>query len=132
MSTGYRPAVITQDKSISVTLGAIVKIPCSIDNDWVLTWYQQKPGDGPKFLLVIENQRASGLPSRFTSSGTEAPPSIYTSTECWQKTRQCITVVDISVINGLVPYTKTYHSTKVDYKRLHAASERILCCFGLS
>lgn len=63
--------MITQEKAMSVKPGDNVKISCKSDasGDWVLAWYQQKPGQSPKFLLADSN-RASGLPSRFTYSGS--------------------------------------------------------------
>lgn len=56
---------------MSVKPGEHVKVSCRSDasRDWVLTWYQQKPGKSPTFLL-FDSTRASGLPSRFTYSGS--------------------------------------------------------------
>ncbi|XP_060727783.1 immunoglobulin lambda-1 light chain-like [Tachysurus vachellii] len=66
--TGLKALVLTQEKAISVQVGQNVKILCSpSEGSWGLTWYQQKPGQSPKFLLV-DSTRASGLPSRFTYS----------------------------------------------------------------
>ncbi|XP_062378728.1 immunoglobulin lambda-1 light chain-like [Sardina pilchardus] len=71
---GLEALVLTQDKSTRVQLGQNVKILCAPSDfssgrsDWALTWYQQKDGS-PKFLLV-DSTRASGLPSRFTYSGS--------------------------------------------------------------
>ncbi|XP_036429406.1 immunoglobulin lambda-1 light chain-like [Colossoma macropomum] len=67
---GLEGLVLTQEKSVSVQAGQNVKILCSPSSgDWGLTWYQQKPGESPKFLLV-DSTRAGGLPSRFTYSGS--------------------------------------------------------------
>ncbi|KAL6487927.1 hypothetical protein MHYP_G00045530 [Metynnis hypsauchen] len=65
---GLEGLVLTQEKSVSVQAGQNVKILCSpSSSSWALTWYQQKPGESPKFLLY-DSTRASGLPSRFTYS----------------------------------------------------------------
>lgn len=63
--------MITQEKVMSVKPGEDVKVSCRTDasRDWVLTWYQQKPGKSPSFLFY-DSTRASGLPSRFTYSGS--------------------------------------------------------------
>lgn len=56
---------------MSVKAGEQVKISCKSDasRDWDLTWYQQKPGKSPSFLLH-DGTRASGLPGRFSYSGS--------------------------------------------------------------
>ena len=56
---------------MSVKLTENIKISCRTDasRDWTLTWYQQKPGESPKFLF-FDSTRASGLQSRFTYSGS--------------------------------------------------------------
>lgn len=66
---GLETLVLTQEKVMSVKAGEHVKISCRSDasRDWILTWYQQKPGKAPTFLLY-DSTRASGLPSRFTYS----------------------------------------------------------------
>ncbi|KAI4903457.1 hypothetical protein NFI96_012238 [Prochilodus magdalenae] len=69
--SGVESLVLTQEKAMSVKLTESIKISCRTDasRDWILTWYQQKPGEPPKFLLA-DSTRASGLPSRFTYSGS--------------------------------------------------------------
>ncbi|XP_072532889.1 immunoglobulin lambda-1 light chain-like [Salminus brasiliensis] len=69
--SGLEALVLTQETSASVKLAENIKISCRTDasRDWTLTWYQQKAGEPPKFLLA-DSTRASGLPSRFTYSGS--------------------------------------------------------------
>uniref|UniRef100_A0A3B1J7Q7 Ig-like domain-containing protein n=1 Tax=Astyanax mexicanus TaxID=7994 RepID=A0A3B1J7Q7_ASTMX len=57
---------LTQEKSMSVTLKSTVKILCTAEDDnKYISWYQQKAGAGPQFLLR-NDMRANNLPSRFT------------------------------------------------------------------
>ncbi|XP_022540518.2 immunoglobulin lambda-1 light chain [Astyanax mexicanus] len=64
--TGLSAYTLTQEKSMSVTLKSTVKILCTAEDDTnYISWYQQKAGAGPQFLLVNDD-RADDLPSRFT------------------------------------------------------------------
>ncbi|KAF7710891.1 hypothetical protein HF521_009763 [Silurus meridionalis] len=68
--SGVKALVLTQEKTMSVQTGQNVKILCSPStSSWTITWYQQKHGKSPTFLLA-DSTRASGLPSRFTYSGS--------------------------------------------------------------
>uniref|UniRef100_A0A2K5PHM5 Immunoglobulin kappa variable 1-27 n=1 Tax=Cebus imitator TaxID=2715852 RepID=A0A2K5PHM5_CEBIM len=58
--------------SLSASVGDRVTITChasqSISN-W-LAWYQQKPGKVPKLLIYKASTLQSGVPSRFSGSGS--------------------------------------------------------------
>lgn len=57
---------LSQEKSKSAKEGDKVSILCTAENDkYYISWYQQKSGGPPEFLLCNDN-RASGLPGRFT------------------------------------------------------------------
>uniref|UniRef100_A0A2K5MP57 Ig-like domain-containing protein n=1 Tax=Cercocebus atys TaxID=9531 RepID=A0A2K5MP57_CERAT len=58
--------------SPSATVGDRVTTTCrvsqSINN--ILAWYQQKPGKTPKLLIYEASSLQSGIPSRFSGSGS--------------------------------------------------------------
>uniref|UniRef100_A0A8B9UMA9 Ig-like domain-containing protein n=1 Tax=Anas zonorhyncha TaxID=75864 RepID=A0A8B9UMA9_9AVES len=67
-------AALTQPASKSVNPGDTVQITCSggsaaSDGKYYYAWYQQKtPGSAPVTVIYSNNQRPSGIPSRFSGS----------------------------------------------------------------
>uniref|UniRef100_A0A2K5LJB9 Ig-like domain-containing protein n=1 Tax=Cercocebus atys TaxID=9531 RepID=A0A2K5LJB9_CERAT len=58
--------------SLSASVGDRVTITCQASqgiSSW-LAWYQQKPGKAPKLLLYKASGLQSGVPSRFSGSGS--------------------------------------------------------------
>ncbi|XP_067560526.1 immunoglobulin kappa light chain-like [Pseudorca crassidens] len=70
--------VLTQTPlSLSVIPGDPASISCrssqslqDSDGDTYLNWYLQKPGQSPQLLIYGASNRASGVPDRFTGSGS--------------------------------------------------------------
>uniref|UniRef100_A0A3P8PXD6 Ig-like domain-containing protein n=1 Tax=Astatotilapia calliptera TaxID=8154 RepID=A0A3P8PXD6_ASTCA len=67
---------VTQPGAVSSAVGATVSIKCTTSQDvyvsgssHFLSWYQQKDGGVPKLLI---NTRYSGIPARFTGSGSNS------------------------------------------------------------
>uniref|UniRef100_A0A452HNX0 Ig-like domain-containing protein n=1 Tax=Gopherus agassizii TaxID=38772 RepID=A0A452HNX0_9SAUR len=65
--------VMTQTpESLAVTPGDRVTINCKASSSasgWV-SWYQQKSGQAPKLLIYCPSTRPSGIPDRFSGSGS--------------------------------------------------------------
>ncbi|CAM5142044.1 unnamed protein product [Natator depressus] len=65
-------AMTQTPESLSVSVGETVTIKCkasaSISN--YIAWYQQKPGQAPKLLIYYTSNRPTGIPDRFTGSGS--------------------------------------------------------------
>ncbi|NWT65444.1 LV1 protein, partial [Prunella himalayana] len=73
-------AALSQPSSMSAKVGDTVTITCSGGNSiFGFGWFQQKvPGSGPVTVIYNDNQRPSGIPSRFSGSysGTTATLTI--------------------------------------------------------
>nr|3S88_L Chain L, 16F6 - Light chain [Mus musculus]3VE0_B Chain B, 16F6 Antibody chain B [Mus musculus] len=65
--------VMTQShKFMSTSVGDRVTITCKASQDvtTAVAWYQQKPGHSPKLLIYWASTRHTGVPDRFTGSGS--------------------------------------------------------------
>nr|7RYU_L Chain L, Ab1303 Fab light chain [Macaca mulatta]7TFN_J Chain J, CD4 binding site antibody Fab Ab1303 - light chain [Macaca mulatta]7TFN_L Chain L, CD4 binding site antibody Fab Ab1303 - light chain [Macaca mulatta]7TFN_Q Chain Q, CD4 binding site antibody Fab Ab1303 - light chain [Macaca mulatta] len=73
-------SVLTQSPSASASLGASVKLTCTLSSglrSYTIAWYQRQRGQAPRFLLRLDSvgshTKVDGIPDRFSgsSSGTE-------------------------------------------------------------
>ncbi|KAJ8273673.1 hypothetical protein GJAV_G00104290, partial [Gymnothorax javanicus] len=70
--------VVTQSPAAqAVQQGDTVTISCTASQSvyrsgstHILSWYQQKPGQAPKLLIYWATSRQSGIPDRFSGSGS--------------------------------------------------------------
>ncbi|CAM5161476.1 unnamed protein product, partial [Eretmochelys imbricata] len=69
--------VLTQPPSVSVSPGNTVKLSCTMSSGTSISgysvyWYQQKPGNSPRYLLRYKSDsdkhQGSGVPARFSGS----------------------------------------------------------------
>ncbi|KAI4894225.1 hypothetical protein NFI96_007334 [Prochilodus magdalenae] len=65
------PPVKTVSPGDSVTINCRTSTAVATYNGiGYLSWYQQKPGEAPKLLIYLTNSRQSGIPARFSGSGS--------------------------------------------------------------
>uniref|UniRef100_A0ABK0LHB5 Ig-like domain-containing protein n=1 Tax=Rattus norvegicus TaxID=10116 RepID=A0ABK0LHB5_RAT len=65
--------VLTQSPTtLSVTPGETVSLSCRASHSigTNLHWYQQKTNESPRLLIKYASQSISGIPSRFSASGS--------------------------------------------------------------
>uniref|UniRef100_A0A3B4X963 Ig-like domain-containing protein n=1 Tax=Seriola lalandi dorsalis TaxID=1841481 RepID=A0A3B4X963_SERLL len=93
---------LTQPGAVSSALGRSVTISCRVSravyndgSDDILAWYQQKEGETPKLLIYWANRRASGIPGRFTGSGSG--------------TDFTLTISGVQAEDAAVYYCQSYH-----------------------
>uniref|UniRef100_A0A4W6FNW3 Ig-like domain-containing protein n=1 Tax=Lates calcarifer TaxID=8187 RepID=A0A4W6FNW3_LATCA len=70
---------VTQPGAVRSAVGGSITITCRTsqnvnfwNNNHLLAWYQQKDGESPKLLVYFANRRESGIPDRFTGSGSNS------------------------------------------------------------
>uniref|UniRef100_A0A3B4YBW6 Ig-like domain-containing protein n=1 Tax=Seriola lalandi dorsalis TaxID=1841481 RepID=A0A3B4YBW6_SERLL len=76
MTLLYVSVTVTQPGAVSSALGGSVTISCrtsqAVYNSDFLSWYQQRDGEKPKLLIYRATTRESGIPGRFTGSGSNS------------------------------------------------------------
>uniref|UniRef100_A0AAX7W2N0 Ig-like domain-containing protein n=1 Tax=Astatotilapia calliptera TaxID=8154 RepID=A0AAX7W2N0_ASTCA len=67
---------VTQPGAVNSAVGGSVSIKCTtsqnVYNNNYMFWYQQKDGGVPKLLIKHASTRVSGIPARFTGSGSNS------------------------------------------------------------
>ncbi|KAG9463634.1 hypothetical protein GDO78_021393 [Eleutherodactylus coqui] len=61
---------------VTASPGDTIKMQCkassSVTGSYAyISWYQQKPGQAPKLLIYLATTRQSGVPERFSGSGSD-------------------------------------------------------------
>uniref|UniRef100_A0A668S2F7 Ig-like domain-containing protein n=1 Tax=Oreochromis aureus TaxID=47969 RepID=A0A668S2F7_OREAU len=95
---------LTQPGAVSSAVGGTVNIRCKMSQNIYsnyLAWYQQKDGGVPKLLIYYISNRESGIPARFTGSGSN---SDFT-----------LTISGVQAEDAAVYYCQSYHYINSQY-----------------
>uniref|UniRef100_A0AAQ5XYW7 Ig-like domain-containing protein n=1 Tax=Amphiprion ocellaris TaxID=80972 RepID=A0AAQ5XYW7_AMPOC len=84
---------VVPEQTVSITC----RTSTSVSNDYILAWYQQKDGKTPKLLIYWASHRESGIPDRFSGSGSN---SDFT-----------LTISGVQAEDSGVYYCQSYHSS---------------------
>ncbi|KAM3615824.1 uncharacterized protein V6R79_008378 [Siganus canaliculatus] len=94
---------VTQPGAVSSAPGGSVSVSCSVSQNvhsnsdgHYLAWYQQKDGQVPKLLIYWARTRHSGIPGRFSGSGSN---SAFT-----------LTISGVQTEDAAVYYCQSLHS----------------------
>ncbi|KAF3826581.1 hypothetical protein GH733_009106 [Mirounga leonina] len=71
--SAYGEITMTQSPgSLAASLGQQVTMNCRASQSVssYVAWYQQKPGQAPRLLIYSASSRATGIPDRFSGSGS--------------------------------------------------------------
>uniref|UniRef100_A0A3Q3FBL8 Ig-like domain-containing protein n=1 Tax=Labrus bergylta TaxID=56723 RepID=A0A3Q3FBL8_9LABR len=98
----FLEVTVTQPAAVSSAVGASISISCRTsqnvyvyNSNHCLAWYQQKDGGTPKLLIYYASTRASGIPDRFSGSGSN---SAFT-----------LTISGVQTEDAAVYYCQSYH-----------------------
>ncbi|KAG8004840.1 Immunoglobulin kappa variable 4-1 [Nibea albiflora] len=99
---------VTQPGAVSSAVGGSVTINCRTsqnvyvwNNAHYLAWYQQRDGESPKLLIYYASSRPSGIPARFTGSGSN---SDFT-----------LTISGVQTEDAAVYYCQSFHHPNSQY-----------------
>ncbi|KAH0512585.1 Immunoglobulin omega chain [Microtus ochrogaster] len=75
----FSQPVLTQSPSASASLGASVKLTCTLNSEYstyIIQWFQQQPEKDPKYLMWLKDNgnygKGDGIPDRFSGSSSGA------------------------------------------------------------
>ncbi|KAL6084802.1 hypothetical protein STEG23_025531 [Scotinomys teguina] len=75
----FSQPVLTQSPTASASLGASVKLTCTLSSQhstYIIRWYQQHPDKAPKYVMYLKSDgshsKGDGIPDRFSGSSSGA------------------------------------------------------------